>query len=74
MPLQKEGKPETLLLGAHLVITRFETPSAHGRGGAPFVDIPPVASYNSLILAGISPHFDGQLLSPSGTSPEWSDG
>src|SRR5260370_36359801 len=33
MPLP-EGKPEALHFGAHLVHTRFETPSAHGRGGA----------------------------------------
>ena len=73
MPLQEEGKPETLLPGAHLVITRFETPSAHGRGGAPSVDFASVTSYNSLILAGISPRFHVVFFILPGRSPEWSD-
>lgn len=64
MPL-REGKPEALHFGAHLVHTRFETPSAHGRGGA-FRFLPPIPStlsgsltfalrgaYNSSNLAAI---------------------
>ena len=60
MPLQ-EGKPEALHFGAHLVHTRFETPSAHGRGGVFSSSWPspasltflPDAAYNSSTFAAI---------------------
>ena len=51
MPLRKEGKPEALHFGAHLVHTRFETPSAHGRGGA-FSCLPTTCRHIPVTLSG----------------------
>jgi len=56
MPLLARGSLKPSIIGAHLAKTRFETPSAHGRGGAPilpFVDIKSAFFYTFLALAAI---------------------